>query len=181
MLLDTSDFSRDMPEELNFFSGPKDRPEATFVDRTEQGRARSAIWAGGVAHVVNGLRHRITVICARWRWLFSRSGSGMRAVCHAVTAGQLEGSAGWHEGRRAEVMMQEVVASTVTITLLEVPVRAIGLGDGFVIRAGCDKRLETCRDRFANVLNFRSFPNIPGQDAVLRYAAKGDANQGVVL
>ena len=54
-------------------------------------------------------------------------------------------------------------------------------GDGFVIRAGCDKRLETCRDRFANVLNFRGFPNIPGQDAVLRYAAKGDANQGVVL
>ena len=61
------------------------------------------------------------------------------------------------------------------------PVRAIGFSDGFVIRAGCDKRLETCRDHFANALNFRGFPNIPGQDAVLRYAAKGDANQGVVL
>ena len=50
-----------------------------------------------------------------------------------------------------------------------------------MIRAGCDKRLETCRDRFANALNFRGFPNIPGQDAVLRYASSGDANQGVVL
>ena len=77
--------------------------------------------------------------------------------------------------------MHEVAASTVTITLLEALVRAIGLGDGFVIRAGCDKRLKTCRDRYANALNFRGFPNILGQDAVLRYAAKGDANQGVVL
>ena len=77
--------------------------------------------------------------------------------------------------------MHEVAASPVTVTMLEVPVRAIGVADGFVIRAGCNKRLETCRDRFANALNFRGFPNIPGQDAVLRYAAKGDANQGVVL
>ena len=69
----------------------------------------------------------------------------------------------------------------VPVTLLEVPVRALGVGDGFVIRAGCDKQLATCRDRFANALNFRGFPSIPGQDAVLRYASSGDANQGVVL
>ena len=96
-------------------------------------------------------------------------------------AGTVEWTSGANSGRRAEVMMHEVVASTVTITLLEVPVRTIGVADGIVIRAGCDKRLETCRDRFANTLKFRGFPNIPGQDAVLRYAAKGDANQGVVL
>ena len=50
-----------------------------------------------------------------------------------------------------------------------------------LVRGRRAKQLETCRDRFANALNFRGFPNIPGQDAVLRYAAKGDANQGVVL
>ena len=108
--------------------------------------------------------------------------SGIAAFATGLfVAGTVEWTSGANAGRRAEVMMHEVVASTVTITLLEVPVRAIGLGDGFVIRAGCDKRLETCRDRFANALNFRGFPNIPGQDAVLRYAASGDANQGVVL
>ena len=96
-------------------------------------------------------------------------------------AGTVEWTSGANAGRRAEVMMHEVTDTGVAITLLEVPVRALGVGDGFVIRAGCDKRLETCRDRFANALNFRGFPNIPGQDAVLRYAAKGDANQGVVL
>ena len=96
-------------------------------------------------------------------------------------AGTVEWTSGANAGRRAEVMMHEVTDTGVAITLLEVPVRALCVGDGFVIRAGCDKRLETCRDRFANALNFRGFPNIPGQDAVLRYASSGDANQGVVL
>jgi uncharacterized phage protein (TIGR02218 family) len=96
-------------------------------------------------------------------------------------SGTVEWASGGSAGRRAEVMMHEVADTGVTITLLEAPVRALGVGDAFVIRAGCDKRLETCRDRFANAVNFRGFPNIPGQDAVLRYASNGDANQGVVL
>ena len=50
-----------------------------------------------------------------------------------------------------------------------------------MIRAGCDKRLETCRDRYANALNFRGFPNIPGQDAVLRYASRDSSHEGNVL
>ncbi|EEW24405.1 DUF2163 domain-containing protein [Rhodobacter ferrooxidans] len=96
-------------------------------------------------------------------------------------SGTVEWTSGGSVGRRAEVMMHEVADTGVTISLLEAPVRAVGVGDAFVIRAGCDKRLETCRDRFANAVNFRGFPNIPGQDAVLRYASNGDANQGVVL
>lgn len=34
---------------------------------------------------------------------------------------------------------------------------------------GCDKRLETCIDKFNNVLNFRGEPFIPGQDDILKY------------
>ena len=67
------------------------------------------------------------------------------------------------------------------LALLEAPVRPIAAGDDFVVRAGCDKRLETCRDRFANVVNFRGFPHIPGQDTVIRYPNRGDANSGDVL
>ena len=29
---------------------------------------------------------------------------------------------------------------------------------------GCDKRMKTCRDKFVNVINFRGFPTIPGDD-----------------
>ena len=46
---------------------------------------------------------------------------------------------------------------------------AIESGDAFCIHPGCDKRLDTCIDRFANVLNFRGEPYVPGQDALVRY------------
>ncbi|NIY96794.1 hypothetical protein HC022_11245 [Salipiger sp. HF18] len=67
------------------------------------------------------------------------------------------------------------------LTLLEAPVREISEGDAFTIRAGCDKRMKTCGAKFANTANFRGFPHIPGQDAVLRYATKGAGPEGSVL
>ncbi|WP_372623410.1 DUF2163 domain-containing protein [Falsiroseomonas sp.] len=45
----------------------------------------------------------------------------------------------------------------------------LAIGDAISITAGCDKRLATCRDRFANVANFRGFPHVPGTDAAFRY------------
>jgi uncharacterized phage protein (TIGR02218 family) len=41
------------------------------------------------------------------------------------------------------------------------------------VNAGCDKRLATCRDRFANAVNFRGFPHIPGNDFVISYPVPG--------
>jgi len=97
------------------------------------------------------------------------------------TLGRLTWTSGTNAGRTAEVAGHDVVAGTGRLTLLEAPVRPIAVGDGFTVRAGCDKRLETCRDRFANVVNFRGFPHIPGQDTVVRYPNRGDANAGEVL
>jgi uncharacterized phage protein (TIGR02218 family) len=67
------------------------------------------------------------------------------------------------------------------LTLLEAPVRAVAEGDSFIARAGCDKRISTCNAKFANTANFRGFPNIPGQDAVLRYASQDSGHEGNVL
>ena len=44
----------------------------------------------------------------------------------------------------------------------------IEAGDRYVIHPGCDKRLETCVEKFANALNFRGQPHVPGQDAYSR-------------
>jgi hypothetical protein len=46
---------------------------------------------------------------------------------------------------------------------------------------GCDRQLSTCRDRFDNVVNFRGFPHIPGNDFVLRYPREDDALDGGAL
>ncbi|MEI4486590.1 DUF2163 domain-containing protein [Frigidibacter sp. MR17.14] len=40
----------------------------------------------------------------------------------------------------------------------------LAAGDRVRITAGCDKLAETCRGKFGNLLNFRGFPTIPGED-----------------
>ena len=50
----------------------------------------------------------------------------------------------------------------------------IALGDAFAVTAGCDKRLTTCRQTFANVANFRGFPHMPGNDFVVRMPRQGE-------
>ena len=37
----------------------------------------------------------------------------------------------------------------------------LAIGDSVKLRAGCDKRMETCGAKFANVANFRGFPYVP--------------------
>ena len=97
------------------------------------------------------------------------------------TFGTVEWTSGPNAGRRTEVMIHEKAGSDVRITLLGEPVRAIAVGHAFTIRAGCDKRIDTCAAKFANAVNFRGFPTIPGQDSVLRYAVRDAGHDGSVL
>jgi uncharacterized phage protein (TIGR02218 family) len=95
--------------------------------------------------------------------------------------GMLEWTSGANAGRTAAVADHVLREGAPHVALLDAPVRPIATGDGFVIRAGCNKRLETCRAKFANAVNFRGFPHIPGSDAIVRYANRGDANDGAAL
>lgn len=61
----------------------------------------------------------------------------------------------------------------VRVELWQRPPEPLAAGDGFTVTAGCDRRFETCRDRFVNTANFRGFPDMPGNDAVLRVAMPG--------
>lgn len=95
--------------------------------------------------------------------------------------GTIHWTSGANTGRRAEVLAHDLVDGIAVLTLLEAPVRAITESDGFTIRAGCDKRIETCSAKFSNVANFRGFPHIPGQDTILRYASRDGGHEGGVL
>lgn len=44
---------------------------------------------------------------------------------------------------------------------------AAGPGDSVVLEAGCDRRAATCKEKFSNYLNFRGFPDIPGEDRLM--------------
>jgi uncharacterized phage protein (TIGR02218 family) len=97
------------------------------------------------------------------------------------TSGTLTWTSGANAGRVTEVLSHGLTDAIATLTLLEAPVRSIAEGDSFTVRAGCDKRIATCGPKFANVANFRGFPSIPGQDAVLRYASQDGSHGGKVL
>lgn len=43
----------------------------------------------------------------------------------------------------------------------------VTVGDSISIVPGCDRSFATCRDRYNNTVNFRGFPDVPGQDQVL--------------
>ncbi|MEP1254300.1 MAG: ANTAR domain-containing protein, partial [Alphaproteobacteria bacterium] len=56
VLVDVTNPSRDVIEELTLASSPLDRPVAMFVDRSDDGLTKAAIEAGVSAYVVDGLR-----------------------------------------------------------------------------------------------------------------------------
>lgn len=152
------------------------------VGRTFQASCDAALGDARCGVVLNGLTNKETgaVVTLAGDRAFTTSGlSGFTDGW--FTLGTLAWLTGANAGRKTEVLTHAVSGVDVTITLLEAPVLQIAVSDTFDIFAGCDKRFETCQTKFANAVSFRGFPHIPGQDVVIRYAAKGDANSGSVL
>lgn len=48
-------------------------------------------------------------------------------------------------------------------------------GDAVRVVAGCRKRLQDCRDKYANILNMRAEPHLPGIDALTAYPVPGSS------
>jgi uncharacterized phage protein (TIGR02218 family) len=90
------------------------------------------------------------------------------------TAGKLTFTSGANNTLAVEVKTHRVDAGGVLIELWQQMPEPIAPGDSFVVAAGCDKRFATCRDRFANTVNFRGFPHIPGNDFVISYPNTGE-------
>ncbi len=51
-------------------------------------------------------------------------------------------------------------------------------GDMVRLEAGCNRRLETCKLKFNNLVNFRGFPAIPGEDWLISVPRRGGVNNG---
>jgi len=54
----------------------------------------------------------------------------------------------------------------------------IAEGDTVRLEAGCDKRMESCRLKFNNFVNFQGFPDIPGEDWVMAVPKQSGTNSG---
>jgi hypothetical protein len=57
---------------------------------------------------------------------------------------------------------------------LELPMPYLpAIGDTYSMHAGCDYSLETCRDRFSNLVNMRAEPYVPGVDKLVQIGKQG--------
>jgi uncharacterized phage protein (TIGR02218 family) len=90
------------------------------------------------------------------------------------TRGHLVWTAGANAGAGVEVKTHRVEPDQTVLDLWQATSAAIMPGDAFTLTAGCDKQFATCRDRFANAVNFRGFPHMPGNDWLVRVARQGE-------
>lgn len=80
------------------------------------------------------------------------------------TYGVLTWTTGLNAGRDMEVKLHASGVLT-----LQIPMAYdVEVGDEFTVTPGCDKTKATCKDTFSNVINFRGFSFVPGNDAMLR-------------
>jgi len=104
------------------------------------------------------------------------SSDGLQAFAAGFfTGGKLAWTSGANAGLAAEIKAHWREDATTRLELWQRAARTIAVGDGFRVTAGCDKRFSTCREKFGNVLNFRGFPHMPGNDFVVRLALQGEA------
>jgi uncharacterized phage protein (TIGR02218 family) len=92
--------------------------------------------------------------------------------------GALHWTSGRNAGLQASIKLDRRAQGRRSVQLALAPVLPVRAGDGVRLTAGCDRRVATCRDKFSNLLNFRGFPHIPGEDWLLAYPKDGEAHDG---
>ncbi|MYM54153.1 DUF2163 domain-containing protein [Thalassovita mangrovi] len=94
------------------------------------------------------------------------------------TRGRLDVTGGAAAGLRG-VVKKDYVEDGQRVIELWAPLGAeVATGVGLRLIAGCDKRFETCRVKFDNLLNFQGFPDIPGDDWTAAYPASASVTDG---
>jgi uncharacterized phage protein (TIGR02218 family) len=101
------------------------------------------------------------------RQLFFAAGLSAANVDTIFDYGEVLWTSGANDGQKVEI--KSYLQAGGRVELWEPMGYEIAVGDTFEIYSGCDKRRETCFAKFANIVNFRGFPDVPGMDAILKY------------
>ena len=86
--------------------------------------------------------------------------------------GKVKFTSGANAGREIEIKRHDDNGSGARIELWQSPSRPVTTGEGVTLSAGCDRTLATCRTKFANVVNYRGFPHMPGNDFLARIGGR---------
>lgn len=92
--------------------------------------------------------------------------SGDSQATNYYTYGRVIWTSGANNGLTGEIKSHVNTGSTAVITMqLPFPFTVVA-GDTATLEAGCDRLITTCQSRFANGVNFRGEPYLPGSDAL---------------
>ena len=108
-------------------------------------------------------RRRLAVISGVAGDLASVTGGGL------VPGHYVFGSLRWLEGGNCGLMQPIIANDATSVRLAEAPPLPVTAGTRALILEGCDKQITTCSMRFANAINFRGEPYLPGSDLLTRY------------
>ena len=161
--------------ELESATHALDQPRGRFVNRAcdaELGDARCGVMLNQPQFSGSG-----TVTAHAEPDLLTVSGLG-GFTSGWFTHGTLTWTAGARSGRSERIVAHRREASGVTLIIGPRAGAAVMAGDTFSVRAGCDKTFATCKAKFANALNFRGFPHLPGNDAGYSYVTEGGVFDG---
>lgn len=94
---------------------------------------------------------------------------GRAVTLDSVAAGMAFGELLWMDGANCGLASPVIGVDGSVLHLAEAPVFAPVFPARVRLTEGCDKQLATCRDRFANAVNFRGEAHLPGNDLLTRY------------
>jgi len=90
------------------------------------------------------------------------------------SAGKLVFASGANSGRGMEIKRH----AGQSVELWQAMSDAVAPGDAVTLIAGCDKQFSTCKAKFPHAVNFRGFPYMPGNDAVLATPSAAQQRDG---
>ncbi len=155
-------FSAEVRGPMQALETVRGRVIATGCD-ADLGDSRCKVALGDVeqdaaVHSVDGAGVRVTGIANRAAGYFA---GGLAVV-----------TSGTETGAKRLIVAHTVDALGRVLSLREA-LPGLAQGDTLRLTPGCDKRFETCREKFANGINFQGFPHLPGNDRAFGYPRSG--------
>ena len=90
------------------------------------------------------------------------------------TGGKLTFISGSNLGAACQIKDHVIAGANVSFLLWTPLAHLVATGDRFMVTAGCNKTLTTCRAKFNNLVNHRGFPHMPGNDIIISYPNSND-------
>jgi uncharacterized phage protein (TIGR02218 family) len=92
------------------------------------------------------------------------------SVALPIAAGAFDfGQLRWLDGLNCGQRFEILASTTNALQLATSPAFPVAVGARVELVEGCDKTIATCGTRFANAINFRGEPYLPGNDLLTRY------------